>query len=116
MRWMCLSRRMRRQTGAGQARRAHSLLSLRAWRCPADRLGTGGPLPRSQAENRLHHRCVGPMSASLQFSLIIPTRNDAAALARTLDLLSGLEGIEGAESIVTAWGDPEGTERAVCGR
>lgn len=51
-----------------------------------------------------------------RFSVIIPARNDAAALGRTLDHLAGLAGIEEAETIVAAWGDPEGTERAVGGR
>ena len=49
-------------------------------------------------------------------SVVIPTRNDAAALARTLDHLLGLPGMEGAEIIVAAAGDPGGTERAVDGR
>lgn len=51
-----------------------------------------------------------------RLSLIIPTRNDAAALRRTLDYLSGLIGIGEAEIIVAAWGDPEETTRAVGGR
>ena len=49
-------------------------------------------------------------------SIIIPARNDAAALGRTLDHLAGLPGITGAEVIVAASGDPAGTERAVSGR
>ena len=49
-------------------------------------------------------------------SIVIPTRNDAAALARTLDHLGGLEDIAASEIIVAASGDPEGTERAVAGR
>jgi rSAM/selenodomain-associated transferase 2 len=51
-----------------------------------------------------------------RISIIIPVRNDAAALGRTLDYLSGLEGISAAEVIVAASGDPAGTERAVAGR
>ncbi len=51
-----------------------------------------------------------------RFSVVIPVRNDAAALGRTLDYLGGLVGIERAEVIVAASGDPEGTERAVAGR
>jgi len=49
-------------------------------------------------------------------SVIIPARNDAAALGRTLDHLSRLDGIGAAEVIVAAAGDPDGTERAVAGR
>lgn len=51
-----------------------------------------------------------------RFSVVIPARNDAAALGRTLDYLGGLAGIGEAEVIVAAAGDPEGTERAVAGR
>ncbi|MBI4573362.1 MAG: glycosyltransferase family 2 protein [candidate division NC10 bacterium] len=51
-----------------------------------------------------------------RLSLIIPTRNDAAALRRTLDSLGGLIGIGEAEIIVAASGDPEETTRAVGGR
>jgi rSAM/selenodomain-associated transferase 2 len=50
---------------------------------------------------------------SVQLSIIIPVRNDAAALHRTLDCLSGLTDIE---IIVAASGDPEGTERVAAGR
>jgi rSAM/selenodomain-associated transferase 2 len=49
-------------------------------------------------------------------SIIVPCRNDAAALHRTLDWLAGLAGIKDAEVIVAAAGDPEGTRRAVAGR
>jgi rSAM/selenodomain-associated transferase 2 len=52
----------------------------------------------------------------LRISIIIPIRNDAAALGRTLDYLSSLEEISAAEIIVAASGDPAGTERAVAGR
>ena len=51
-----------------------------------------------------------------RFSVVIPARNDAAALGRTLDYLGGLAGIGETEVIVAAAGDPEGTERAVAGR
>lgn len=51
-----------------------------------------------------------------RFSIVIPTRNDAEALRRTLDYLGGLSGIGEAEIIVAAWGDPEETTRAVGGR
>jgi rSAM/selenodomain-associated transferase 2 len=49
-------------------------------------------------------------------SIIIPSRNDAAALGRTLDYLAGLAGIEAVEIIVAASGDPFGTTEAVKGR
>ncbi len=46
-------------------------------------------------------------------SIVIPARNDAEALARTLQALAGVDGIERAEVIVAASGDPDGTRRAV---
>jgi rSAM/selenodomain-associated transferase 2 len=49
-------------------------------------------------------------------SIIVPCRNDAAALQRTLDCLGGLEDIAAAEVVVAAAGDPEGTGKAVSGR
>jgi rSAM/selenodomain-associated transferase 2 len=49
-------------------------------------------------------------------SIVIPCRNDALALGRTLDHLATLDGIAAAEVIVAAAGDPEGTLRAVAGR
>lgn len=49
-------------------------------------------------------------------SVVIPVRNDAVALARTLDGISSLAGMAGVEVIVAASGDAEGTERAVHGR
>jgi rSAM/selenodomain-associated transferase 2 len=49
-------------------------------------------------------------------SIVIPTRNDAAALRRTLDHLRGLSDIASAEIIVAAVDDPAGTARAVAGR
>jgi rSAM/selenodomain-associated transferase 2 len=51
-----------------------------------------------------------------RFSIIIPSRNDAAALGRNLDHLACLSGIAGAEVIVAASGDPAGTREAVGGR
>jgi rSAM/selenodomain-associated transferase 2 len=51
-----------------------------------------------------------------QVSIVIPTRNDAEALARTLDHLHQLPDMDAAEVIVAAAGDREGTERAVAGR
>ncbi len=49
-------------------------------------------------------------------SVIIPVRNDAAALEPTLDYLVGLEGGRAIEVIVAASGEVEATERAVAGR
>jgi rSAM/selenodomain-associated transferase 2 len=49
-------------------------------------------------------------------SVVIPARNDSAALARTLDHLHRLPGMDGAEVVVAAVGDPAGTARAVDGR
>ncbi len=49
------------------------------------------------------------------FSIIIPARNDANALRRTLDHLQSLRGIEQAEIIVAASGEREETENAVAG-
>jgi rSAM/selenodomain-associated transferase 2 len=46
-------------------------------------------------------------------SVIVPTRNDAAALARTLDHLVRLPGLDGAEVVVAAVGDLAGTAQAV---
>jgi rSAM/selenodomain-associated transferase 2 len=54
------------------------------------------------------------MTASV--SIIVPCRNDAAALHRTLDWLSGLAGIADAEVIVASAGDPAGTARAAARR
>ncbi len=51
-----------------------------------------------------------------RFSIIIPSWNDAVALGRTLDHLVCLSGIEKAEIIVAASGDPIGTADAVRGR
>jgi len=49
-------------------------------------------------------------------SVVIPARNDAAALARTLEHLGRLASIDGAEIIVAAAGDVDGTTAAVAGR
>jgi rSAM/selenodomain-associated transferase 2 len=49
-------------------------------------------------------------------SIVIPARNDAEALARTLDHLDGLEGRTGVEVIVAAAGAEAATTRAAAGR
>ena len=49
-------------------------------------------------------------------SIIIPARNDAAALRHTLDSLKCLRGIETAEIIVAASGGAKATEEVVAGR
>lgn len=51
-----------------------------------------------------------------RLSIIIPCRNDAAALAATLDHLSRLRRIDAAEVIVAASGDEERTRQATAGR
>ena len=51
-----------------------------------------------------------------RLSIIVPARNDAAALERSLDHLAQLAGIDCAEIIVSASGDPGGSERVVSGR
>ena len=51
-----------------------------------------------------------------RISIVIPVRNDAAALERTLDHLASIEGIRDAEIAVAASGDPDGTARAVARR
>ncbi len=49
-------------------------------------------------------------------SIIIPVRNDAQALGKTLDCLERVDGITETEIIVAASGDRDGTERTVRGR
>jgi rSAM/selenodomain-associated transferase 2 len=51
-----------------------------------------------------------------RLSVIIPVRNDAPALGRTLDALDGLPGMAESEIIVAASGDRQGTEGAAAGR
>jgi rSAM/selenodomain-associated transferase 2 len=51
-----------------------------------------------------------------RISIVIPVRNDADALARTLDWLAALPGMERAEVIVAAAPDPDATERVAAGR
>jgi hypothetical protein len=47
---------------------------------------------------------------------VIPVRNDAGALARTLDWLAAVPGMESAEAIVAAAPEPDATERVAAGR
>lgn len=56
------------------------------------------------------------MVAPDTISIVIPARNDAQALGRTLDYLGGLPGVDEVEIIVAASGDPEGTRRAAAER
>jgi rSAM/selenodomain-associated transferase 2 len=58
----------------------------------------------------------GGSGTTPRVSVIIPARNDAAALRQTLDWLCGLPGMDQVEVIVAASGDPRGTARAVSGR
>jgi rSAM/selenodomain-associated transferase 2 len=60
-------------------------------------------------------RCDGP-ERSTPISIVIPARNDAEALGRTLAHLDRLAGREGIEVIVAAAGAREATARAVGGR
>jgi rSAM/selenodomain-associated transferase 2 len=57
-----------------------------------------------------------PTPNTPQVSIIMPVRNDAEALARTLDHLGHLPGMDTAEVIVAAAGDRHGTELAGVGR
>src|SRR6266540_200164 len=50
-----------------------------------------------------------------RITIVIPVRNDATALARSLDHLAGLRDVAASEIVVAAWGDPDDTERAVAG-
>jgi rSAM/selenodomain-associated transferase 2 len=57
-----------------------------------------------------------PTTNTPQVSIIIPVRNDAEALGRTLDHLGHVSQIDIVEVIVAAAGDRAGTELAVAGR
>ena len=57
-----------------------------------------------------------PVPMAPRVSIVIPARNDAAALARTLSRLARMAGVGESEVIVAAAGDREATERAVAGR
>ena len=56
------------------------------------------------------------MVTAPRVSIVIPVRNDAEALGRTLDWLATLPGMERAEVIVAAAPDPDATEDRVAGR
>src|SRR5262249_60247430 len=49
-------------------------------------------------------------------SIVIPARNDAAALARSLAHLTRIVGIDASEVIVAGAGDREAAEQAIAGR
>ncbi|MGH7322060.1 MAG: TIGR04283 family arsenosugar biosynthesis glycosyltransferase, partial [Candidatus Rokuibacteriota bacterium] len=51
-----------------------------------------------------------------RLSIVIPVRNDAVALERTLDHLTGVIDLDSVEIIVVAAGDPRETARAAAGR
>jgi rSAM/selenodomain-associated transferase 2 len=53
---------------------------------------------------------------SPRISIVLPVRNDAAALGRTLDWLVRLPGMDRAEVIVAAAPEPDATEAVVGGR
>jgi rSAM/selenodomain-associated transferase 2 len=71
-------------------------------------------LPRGPAGARARAGAI--LTAAPWLTIVIPARNDAEALGRTLAHVERLPGIEGAEVIVAAAGDRLGTERAVAGR
>jgi rSAM/selenodomain-associated transferase 2 len=49
-------------------------------------------------------------------SVVVPARNDAEALARTLEHLAALRGMVAGQIVVAAAGDPDRARRAVAGR
>src|SRR5215468_2591009 len=51
-----------------------------------------------------------------QVSIVIPARNDAAALGQTLSHLERVGVLPATEVLVGASGDRDGTEQAICGR
>ncbi len=59
---------------------------------------------------------AGEVLTTPRVSIVIPVRNDAVALARTLDRLAGLRGMDGAEVIVSVAPEPDATESVVAGR
>ena len=66
--------------------------------------------PRAGSEQPVSRRTAP------RVSVVLPARNDAAALRRTLDHLVRLPGADTADIVVAASGDSEGTARAVAGR
>jgi rSAM/selenodomain-associated transferase 2 len=59
---------------------------------------------------------TGPALTAPWLSIVVPARNDADALGRTLSHLQRLRDVEHAEIVVAAAGDIAGTERAAAGR
>jgi rSAM/selenodomain-associated transferase 2 len=59
---------------------------------------------------------AGTVLTRPRVSIVIPVRNDAEALARTLAWLVTLPGISNTEIIVAAAPEPDATERVVAGR
>src|SRR6185436_17211254 len=70
-------------------------------------------LPRGAALERAR---PGPLLMSPRISIVLPVRNDADALGRTLDWLVRLPGMDRAEVIVAAAPEPDATEAVVGGR
>jgi rSAM/selenodomain-associated transferase 2 len=58
----------------------------------------------------------GEVLTAPRLSIVIPVRNDAEALGRTLDRLAALPDIERAEIVVAAAPEPDPTERVAAGR
>lgn len=74
------------------------------------------PHPDAQGTRPSRMRGEQPTTNAPHVSIIIPVRNDAEALTRTLDHLGCLPGMDRAEVFVAAAGDRQGTELAVAGR
>jgi rSAM/selenodomain-associated transferase 2 len=69
----------------------------------------------SRAKRVDHVTTLQTVSERPRISVIIPVRNDATALGRTLEHLGNLPGMEAVEVIVAASGDRPGTEGAAIG-
>lgn len=94
--------------------RARSLHPL-DMRAVATSIGESAEPGRMGEVIKLHDKRAAD-NAPPYISIIIPVRNDAEVLTRTLDHLDRLSGIESAEVFVAAVGDRQGTELAVAGR
>ncbi len=75
-----------------------------------------GRSPRLFSAETPGQTTIGDTTQVRRVSIIIPARDDAAALATSLDHLVRLPGIEAVEIIVSSHGDPVGIARAVDGR